>query len=1007
MMEKQAESGRPSLDDDEGKTKKQQQMANSKTEKDGAGKVSVGQPGALAAGNRSPPPTGNNISSSKAVSHDDTKNKARKQPSSRGINVGSAEGISRTTRSTMQSAASSSEALGRSQAKKQTSSSNLPTSNNDQGKGKGGKTNRSGVPYHDNRQPYGTEQALATFNGVTTSNLNERADVMVYDDRRNNSNNNNNNSAAAAFDLQQQHSQNSSAMTSDDDDFRNERNRDTHILDDDQYGEQAAHTNAAGQSNHTPRGVGVRQRKKKKKRKKDKHDQSGNSDSRKDAATGRKLFDANDDKDADDHDARRSPKMSIEHDIYSLLFVTNIWTKTFWICFFVFLVQIWIMVLLIIDLLKKKDFFAQKNELRAPVIGNDTTVILAQYTAIFIALFSQDDIMNTIALITTTFDREYMVRQMNLYAESSDYTSTRRMIGQSYYWKWILCNASRCVEGILATVVSFLFIVQSDNVLDMFMNFAAVEFVSHLDNMVFDIALQGFFGEGMASAADMVTHISLPITRPDLAWVQRVIFGIMLTVLIVGLGLTQTSQSQGVFLYDSSCLSMTITLGNGVLPLENGLHLDGTRRNTTFFAPDVLNATVSENGGGQVLGEAPDLIYSFFSGEYIGMDNTLPFNRRPRYYQHGLKDDPTAGMFYYCKDEQAWVFTIPAMKDNLPEATKRRCQHGWLLQSPVTEAASLEDAPLTGWNMWTGTIDTMDIQVECNECYRDSDCGLQNGRCNHKTRFCECNEGWSGWACDEEEVVCPQLAWIEYGTKSDDFYSDSSYSTLNNPANLSEYAFLYGRPAYWTWTNYSSSIDFYELIFYVGSRWVWAVWPTEEFDELYILESIPIHAYWHLDRGNKLIAFSEPTTSFYPTHINWYWTRVSASSGNSETVKGFDLFGANFLAENAKFECVAPVYQPTTDYAKESGLPLSTCGIAGVPNTTTLTCDCNSGYGGIHCEFDSAGPYVEDQSRSFVENFESNEADSGTFVKNFYHELYWSQYSDEELYEILLEEGAF
>lgn len=52
-------------------------------------------------------------------------------------------------------------------------------------------------------------------------------------------------------------------------------------------------------------------------------------------------------------------------------------------------------------------------------------------------------------------------------------------------WKWELSNSLRIIEGALVIVVSFIFIVQSATAIDLWLNFAAVQFVGTLDDTAF------------------------------------------------------------------------------------------------------------------------------------------------------------------------------------------------------------------------------------------------------------------------------------------------------------------------------------------------------------------------------------------------------------------------------------------------------------------------------------------------------------------------------------------
>ncbi len=64
-----------------------------------------------------------------------------------------------------------------------------------------------------------------------------------------------------------------------------------------------------------------------------------------------------------------------------------------------------------------------------------------------------------------------------------------------------VANILRLLEGCLSIATSFLLIVQSANVIDLFIRFAAVEFVVHMDNLAFALAEHGLVGNRLQKAA--------------------------------------------------------------------------------------------------------------------------------------------------------------------------------------------------------------------------------------------------------------------------------------------------------------------------------------------------------------------------------------------------------------------------------------------------------------------------------------------------------------------------
>ena len=75
--------------------------------------------------------------------------------------------------------------------------------------------------------------------------------------------------------------------------------------------------------------------------------------------------------------------------------------------------------------------------------------------------------------------------------------------------KWILSNFLRFIEGIAGIAVAMVFIVQATDVLDLFLDFTAVLFVSDLDNVAYYIANKGYI---VAESVQSLTESMLDVT---------------------------------------------------------------------------------------------------------------------------------------------------------------------------------------------------------------------------------------------------------------------------------------------------------------------------------------------------------------------------------------------------------------------------------------------------------------------------------------------------------------
>ena len=71
----------------------------------------------------------------------------------------------------------------------------------------------------------------------------------------------------------------------------------------------------------------------------------------------------------------------------------------------------------------------------------------------------------------------------------------------TFHW-WFFSNFMRLSEGIISSIVFFFIIVQSDNIVTLFKDFAAMTFISSLDNVAYTIVEMGVLGKTMKSATE-------------------------------------------------------------------------------------------------------------------------------------------------------------------------------------------------------------------------------------------------------------------------------------------------------------------------------------------------------------------------------------------------------------------------------------------------------------------------------------------------------------------------
>ena len=77
------------------------------------------------------------------------------------------------------------------------------------------------------------------------------------------------------------------------------------------------------------------------------------------------------------------------------------------------------------------------------------------------------------------------------------------------YWKWITSNLLRLMYFVLSLVAMFILIIQSENVLNLYFNFAALTFINELAETAFSLAESGFLFKKAEVSAKKIKQIKV------------------------------------------------------------------------------------------------------------------------------------------------------------------------------------------------------------------------------------------------------------------------------------------------------------------------------------------------------------------------------------------------------------------------------------------------------------------------------------------------------------------
>ncbi len=166
-------------------------------------------------------------------------------------------------------------------------------------------------------------------------------------------------------------------------------------------------------------------------------------------------------------------KFKLHQDTYTFIFLSPITSWAFLYAIFISFIQSCIFILTIQSLLTNTN---PKNPINIPIyISNPSILLFSQAIALFLIIFTTKHILHIIEIINVQYDPNIQIEY-----------------NHATWKKWIGSHVLRFgIGGILSMSLSFLIIIQSTNVLQLFVNFVMVYFVSWLDEFGFLVAERG------------------------------------------------------------------------------------------------------------------------------------------------------------------------------------------------------------------------------------------------------------------------------------------------------------------------------------------------------------------------------------------------------------------------------------------------------------------------------------------------------------------------------------
>eukprot|EP00581_Thalassiosira_minuscula_P012352 CAMPEP_0183721112 /NCGR_PEP_ID=MMETSP0737-20130205/13512_1 /TAXON_ID=385413 /ORGANISM="Thalassiosira miniscula, Strain CCMP1093" /LENGTH=526 /DNA_ID=CAMNT_0025951083 /DNA_START=365 /DNA_END=1942 /DNA_ORIENTATION=- len=181
----------------------------------------------------------------------------------------------------------------------------------------------------------------------------------------------------------------------------------------------------------------------------------------------------------------------IEDDVYNMFFLSDFGSSPFWFAVIVFIMKLGLIVIIAIDLLTNYTFPEPAD---VPPLVKTTQLLLLP-----VNVSVQEE------LITTFF----------IYANVKWSKHILELNPGASKGKYHIANFMRFLDGIAFLFINTTLLLQATQVLGAFLNFAALQFLSSIDNVALHLARDGYLSENLEAVAGDVLLMKLPKNHND------------------------------------------------------------------------------------------------------------------------------------------------------------------------------------------------------------------------------------------------------------------------------------------------------------------------------------------------------------------------------------------------------------------------------------------------------------------------------------------------------------
>eukprot|EP00956_Cyclotella_meneghiniana_P010519 scaffold14629_cov72-Cyclotella_meneghiniana.AAC.5 len=182
-------------------------------------------------------------------------------------------------------------------------------------------------------------------------------------------------------------------------------------------------------------------------------------------------------------------------DVYSMFFLASLFTQSFFYALYVFFLKQSLIIMIAIYLINQG--FPANSDV-------PTMVRATQFLLMPVNFALQEELVVTFYIYSNMYWDKAI---LDLYPGAVK-------------WKFHLGNLFRFLDGLSFLFINTTLLLQATDILGMFLNFAALQFLQSIDNVALDLAKDGYLSESLEDVANAVALMKLPRNHSELLQVM-------------------------------------------------------------------------------------------------------------------------------------------------------------------------------------------------------------------------------------------------------------------------------------------------------------------------------------------------------------------------------------------------------------------------------------------------------------------------------------------------------